>query len=122
MNINAIHKRARRNSGPTIGEIVYLCGHTKNYRAISAYGFAMVAGMSANVLCDQCEDKRHNDASRAAEELPQLRLAHTNAVRLRDARMAELGIDSVFDPRIADLQEDVLRTSATLSAAQRICD
>lgn len=108
MNVNAIANRARRNAGITDGDVTYRCGHTVRYRASSPHGWAMVAGMSAGVDCDQCYTQLLNDAERLAPLLGERQAAFNAAVARRNKRMAELGIDNVIARPVHEEQSAVV--------------
>lgn len=125
MNIRSIEARARRDgcsrSRIVEGDIEFRCGHTEHYRS-SEYGFAVVAGMSANTDCETCvvelEKWIAGPGVQLADQLDQRQAEFDTAVRVRNQCMAELGISDVYDRRISVEQGEVFRADARLGESK----
>jgi len=122
MNVNTIANRARRNAGNTEGDITYRCGHAEGYRGSSAYGWAMVAGMSAEVDCEQCHTRTVADAERIAPMMHERRAAFDAAVALRNKRMLELSIDDVTNEVVRSEHRAVMMALRLITEAERAND
>ena len=126
MEYRIAEARSRRqgNSRTRIIEapITHRCGHETMYRS-SEHGWSIVAALSADVDCDSCNKTLRQwcetEGKTLADEFVVRQAEFETAVALRDDRLNELGIDNVFDRRVATEQNAVFAAGARLDESKR---
>ena len=118
MNVTIIANRVRKNAETTTsGEITHRCGHAVRYSATSAFGFGMVAAMTARADCDECCRVTEAWVEEIGPTLANRQAAFENAVTARNAEMKRTG-KPIHDPEISELQANVLRAVRLLDEAK----